>query len=190
MSPDAERLAASHLPLARAIARRRCRHIPQVWHDDLYSAAIDGLVRAAEAFEPERGWKFNTYARWRIDGAVRDQMRLVYTGRRINGRLSKDRTGDVSIDVPYFRARVIHLTGCAEDPADVVGEALDKSVAVGLLGLLSDQDWRVASWYFVDGMTMADIGALLGVTESRVCQRVTAIKAALRRLAVRHELVA
>ncbi len=57
--PDAPR-AEDHLGLVHLCANRfRNRGIP---YEDLYSAGCEGLVKAANAFDPARGVQFSTYA--------------------------------------------------------------------------------------------------------------------------------
>jgi RNA polymerase sigma factor for flagellar operon FliA len=50
---------------------------PSVDRDDLYSAGILGLIKAVDTFEPERGFKFETYASHKIRGAVLDELRAL-----------------------------------------------------------------------------------------------------------------
>jgi len=50
---------------------------PSVDRDDLYSAGILGLIKAVETFEPERGFKFETYAGHKIRGAILDELRAL-----------------------------------------------------------------------------------------------------------------
>ncbi len=58
-----------HLGLVHLCANRfRNRGIP---YEDLYSAGCEGLVKAAKAFDPERGTAFSTYAVPVILGEIR-----------------------------------------------------------------------------------------------------------------------
>ena len=58
--PDNTPRAEDHLGLVHLCANRfRSRGIP---YEDLYSAGCEGLVKAANAFDPERGVQFSTYA--------------------------------------------------------------------------------------------------------------------------------
>ena len=43
--------------------------------DDLFSAGIFGLMDAIDAFDPERGVKFQTYCTPRVRGAILDELR-------------------------------------------------------------------------------------------------------------------
>lgn len=55
-------LVVQHVPLVRAMARRYAHS--GVLFDDLVQEGMIGLLVAAERFEPERGLRFATYARW------------------------------------------------------------------------------------------------------------------------------
>jgi RNA polymerase sigma-B factor len=69
------KLIERHLPLARSIAYRY-RYTPQPL-DDLFQVASLGLVKAVDAFDPERGAAFSTYAVPMILGELRHHMRDV-----------------------------------------------------------------------------------------------------------------
>lgn len=59
--------------LAFAFARRyRDRGVPA---DDLDQIALEGLVRAVDGFDPERGLRFSTYAARRIEGELKQYFR-------------------------------------------------------------------------------------------------------------------
>jgi hypothetical protein len=67
-------LAEAHLGLARSIAARHAAKLPRL-ADDLESAALLGLWRAALDFDAGRCVPFRAYARLRIAGEVRDLLR-------------------------------------------------------------------------------------------------------------------
>jgi RNA polymerase sigma-32 factor len=63
-----DRLATSHLRLvAKAAQRYRGYGVPL---EELISAGNLGLVQAARRFDPERGFRFTTYALWPIRAAI------------------------------------------------------------------------------------------------------------------------
>lgn len=65
-------------PLVRHVVERVATTLPRtVDHDDLYSAGVLGLLDAHAKFDAGKGVKFETYAVWRIRGAVLDQLRAL-----------------------------------------------------------------------------------------------------------------
>ncbi len=69
-------LMENYLPLVKYTADRIYAKLPdKVELDDLISAGIFGLMDAIDAFDPERGVKFETYCTPRIRGAILDELR-------------------------------------------------------------------------------------------------------------------
>jgi RNA polymerase sigma factor for flagellar operon FliA len=65
-------------PLVRHVVERVAATLPKnVDHEDLYSAGVLGLLDAHAKFDAKKGVKFETYAVWRIKGAVLDQLRAL-----------------------------------------------------------------------------------------------------------------
>jgi RNA polymerase sigma factor FliA len=73
-----DKLLLEYASLVKYIAQRIALNLPSsVERDDLISAGILGLVKAVETFEPERGFKFETYAGHKIRGAILDELRAM-----------------------------------------------------------------------------------------------------------------
>jgi RNA polymerase sigma factor for flagellar operon FliA len=69
-------LMEHYLPIVKYTADRIYAKLPdKVELDDLISAGIFGLMDAIDAFDPERGVKFETYCTPRIRGAILDELR-------------------------------------------------------------------------------------------------------------------
>ena len=69
-------LMEHYLRIVRYTAERIYAKLPdEVELDDLISAGIFGLMDAIDAFDPERGVKFETYCTPRIRGAILDELR-------------------------------------------------------------------------------------------------------------------
>lgn len=69
-------LMENYLPIVKYNAERVGAKLPdEVDHDDLVSAGVFGLIDALEAFDLERGVKFETYCAPRIRGAILDELR-------------------------------------------------------------------------------------------------------------------
>lgn len=65
-------------PLVRHVVERVAASLPRnVDHEDLVSAGVLGLLDAHAKFDSRKGVKFETYAVWRIKGAVLDQLRAL-----------------------------------------------------------------------------------------------------------------
>ena len=73
-----ERLILNYAPLVKFVAGRVAAGLPHsVDQADLVSYGMFGLIDAIDKFEPERGWKFETYAISRIKGAIIDELRSI-----------------------------------------------------------------------------------------------------------------
>ena len=71
-----DKLLMEYAQLVKYIAYRIAANLPAtVDRDDLISSGILGLVKAVETFEPERGFKFETYGGHKIRGAILDELR-------------------------------------------------------------------------------------------------------------------
>ncbi len=71
-----ENLVVSYMPLVDYVADRIAINLPAtVQRDDLKSLGYIGLLEALDRFETSRGLKFETFAIWRIKGAILDGLR-------------------------------------------------------------------------------------------------------------------
>jgi RNA polymerase sigma factor for flagellar operon FliA len=71
-----EQALSKYAPLVKYVVDRLALHLPKsVERDDLVSAAIIGLFDALEKYDKSKGTKFETYAIWRIRGAILDELR-------------------------------------------------------------------------------------------------------------------
>jgi len=79
------------LPIVKYNAERIGAKLPdEIENDDLMSAGIFGLMDAIDAFDLERGVKFETYCAPRIRGAILDELRSMdWVPRLVRSRASK-----------------------------------------------------------------------------------------------------
>ncbi len=64
------------MPLVELVVQRMVPQVPSFMsRDDMTSAAMVGLIDAANKFDASKGVKFNTFAEYRIRGAILDEMR-------------------------------------------------------------------------------------------------------------------
>jgi len=73
---DADDLVTQYLPLIHKIVRRAVTYLrPPLSREDLVSAGIVGLLKAARDYDPSHQAEFQTYAYIRIRGAVLDELK-------------------------------------------------------------------------------------------------------------------
>lgn len=85
------RLVETYLPLVKYNGERIWARLPEgVELDDLISAGVFGLMDAIDAFDLERGVKFETYCVPRIRGAMLDELRTMdWVPRLVRSKASK-----------------------------------------------------------------------------------------------------
>jgi RNA polymerase sigma factor for flagellar operon FliA len=85
------RLIERYLDVVRFTAERLHKRLPsEVDVEDLHSAGLFGLMDAIDAFDPERGVKFETYCAQRIRGAIFDELRAMdWVPRLVRSRTAK-----------------------------------------------------------------------------------------------------
>jgi RNA polymerase sigma factor (sigma-70 family) len=81
LTPDQRELAESFVPLARKLAKG-WKAIFRNDKPDFDSAVCMAVVEAARTYKPEFNVKFSTFARFRIQGALRTMRRDVMSNRR------------------------------------------------------------------------------------------------------------
>ena len=217
--PDVrEQLILHYAPLVKYVAGRVAVGMPaSVEHADLVSYGIFGLMDAIEKFDPDKGFKFETYAVTRIRGAIIDELRSVdwvprsvrararqleAAMQRLENELHRSPTDDEladelgwSLDELQDTLARVSMTSVAaldevldvgdgdrialvdtlqdltaELPEDSYDQQELREVLRGTLERLAEREQTVLGLYYYEGMTLSQIGDVLGVTESRVCQ--------------------
>lgn len=81
---EMEAMIIQYLPLVRRIAERiNIGYSSDYEKEDLISVGVLGLIDAISRYDASKGVPFQTYAKWRISGAILDE-------RRKNSRISRD----------------------------------------------------------------------------------------------------
>ncbi|MEQ9408240.1 MAG: FliA/WhiG family RNA polymerase sigma factor [Fuerstiella sp.] len=109
------KLMERYLPLVRYNAERVWAKLPEgVDLNDLMSAGVFGLMDAIEAFDLERGVKFETYCVPRIRGAMLDELRTMdWVPRLVRSKASK---------MEAARKAVVAKTGRPPTEAELANE--------------------------------------------------------------------
>lgn len=73
---DRSQLIRDHMPLVELVVQRMVPQVPSfMTREDMTSAAMVGLIDAANKYDPGKGAKFKTFAEYRVRGAILDEMR-------------------------------------------------------------------------------------------------------------------
>ena len=166
--PDEAALFDRYVHVAKWVAHQYANgwSLAAEWAD-VYADASIGVLNAIRHFDPARSLTQKAYVFIRARGAAIDGIRQ----RGYKSRKDVDtRRAPLSLDM--LRAAVANGGDGWEPPAIEHGYAeVDAAVTVPLLLVhLSRRRRFVIEAYYLAGRSMADIGAELGVTESRVCQ--------------------
>ena len=215
-----ERLILNYAPLVKFVAGRVASGLPQsVDQSDLVSYGIFGLIDAIDKFEPERGWKFETYAISRIKGAIIDELRSIdWVPRSVRTKareveraysklegelhrtpeesevaaemgISQDDLATTLSQISYVGIVALDevvggggddgggsttvgdmIAGTVGDPVAAFEVEEMKQILADAINRMPDRERLVLTLYYYEGLTLAEIGEVLGVTESRVCQ--------------------
>jgi len=132
------RLLEHYLPLVKYNAERIWQRLPDgVELDDLISAGIFGLMDAVDAFDLERGVKFETYCVPRIRGAMLDELRSMdWVPRLVRSKQSKMEVARKQLEVALGRPpRPEELAEKLGVPLDQVPAFVGEATAVNLVSL-------------------------------------------------------
>lgn len=215
-----EALIVHYSPLVKYVASRLAVGLPQnVEQSDLVSYGMFGLIDAIDKFEPERGYKFETYAISRIKGSILDELRSIdWVPRSVRAKVRQIERAYAKLEAKHHRApsdeelaselrwtddqlqtalnQIANvglaaldeiLTGSGERGESItLGDTIADRSSHGPMGAfevaetrqllaqavngLPEREKIVLTLYYYESLTLQEIGRVLGVTESRVCQ--------------------
>ena len=132
------RLVERYMPLVRYNGERIWQRLPDgVELDDLISAGIFGLMDAIDAFDMERGVKFETYCVPRIRGAMLDELRTMdWVPRLVRSKASKLAVAKKTLETKLGRAPTVsEISEQMEMPVKEVEKMQSDANAVGVVSL-------------------------------------------------------
>ncbi len=214
---ERDQLIVYYAPLVKYVASRIAAGLPQnVDQADLVSYGMFGLIDAITKFDPERGFKFETYAIARIKGAVLDELRSIdWVPRSVRAKAKSVERAMSKLESTLHRApsdeeiaeelelSIDQLNGIYNQISSLGLVALDEMLSFNggdnltlgdtladrtdgpggayervemrqmlaeAINRMSERAKIVLTLYYYENLTLAEIGSVLGVTESRVCQ--------------------
>jgi len=186
MEQSIEDRIVTHIGLARAVAIRtvdaRCGGADR---EDLVAWGLVGLVQAAQRFKADRGAPFGAYAARRVRGQVLDALRardpLSRTARR---KYRAERAVDEDLPQPYLEVSLERMLEAGREPEE---RAAMPSVpdprwpmVLAALRTLPETERRAVALSYGRALTLREVGALLGLSESGACRLRTRALAHLR----------
>jgi len=194
-----ERLLMDQLPQVRYIARRIHEHLPRhVPFEDLVHAGVVGLIDALHKYDQKKQVQFASYAKFRIRGAILDSLRemdwsprdlrrkarlLEEAHHKLRSELDRNPTepelaAEFGLDLRGLQLLLGEIDGLCDsiphDPQDTplfmclrreMKQQLARAIAE-----LPEKERQVLVLYYFQELTMKEVGAKLGVAESRVSQ--------------------
>ncbi|WP_068619297.1 FliA/WhiG family RNA polymerase sigma factor [Paenibacillus tuaregi] len=99
-------LIEKHLPIVDYVSGRLAVGLPKnISKDDLASNGVMGLIDAVEKFDYKRGLQFETYASWRVRGAILDGLRQGdWVPRSVREKAKKIEEGYQQLEQQYLRS--------------------------------------------------------------------------------------
>ncbi len=132
---------AEHLALVHYVVRETAAQLPgHVDRDQLVSAGMLGLTKAAQSFDLSRGVPFAAFARNRIRGAILDELRSVdWASRSVRSRARRRETASDELAarlgrVPTPAELATHL-GMTVAELDAMDTDVHRSVVLSFQGL-------------------------------------------------------
>ena len=131
-------LMERYFPLVKYNGERIWQRLPDgVELDDLISAGVFGWMDAIDAFDMERGVKFETYCVPRIRGAMLDELRTMdWVPRLVRSKASKINNARKKLETKLGRApTVVEISEVLELTVKETEKMMSDANAVGLISL-------------------------------------------------------
>jgi len=212
-----DELIMSYAPLVKTVVERVAMKLPShVDREDLINVGVIGLMSALDRYDETRNVRFEIYARFRIRGAILDELRsrdvvsrstrnkdsilekAISALRNNLGRhpTEEDIAGYLNISLDeYYKmldeARGVSILSqddlppnfCERYGSDEVMESVEKNNPLSFItkkeqkellreaiDSLPEKEKTILALYYYEELTLKEIGEVVSLTESRICQ--------------------
>jgi RNA polymerase sigma factor for flagellar operon FliA len=195
---NTEQYVNKFAPLVKRIAYHLMAKLPaSVQVDDLIQAGLIGLMDAAEHYDDTQGAQFETYAVQRIRGkSLRQIEASINKLEQKNQRAPNEAevAKEMNIGLPAYQQMLLdarghqllyyedlqdsddtdfferHVAGESGDPLKMLEDEGFRKVLVEAISALPEREKQMMGMYYEQELNLREIGEVLGVSESRVCQ--------------------
>lgn len=175
LTDEQRALVEANLPLVKFFLRKW--RIPDHEWDDAEQDATVGLMRAAQLFDPERGYRFSTFAQWHILSGVqhgRGRLEGVNYRRAVDQRREGEYERPVSLDAPLGDDGDLDLAGMLVAPAE---DEPDYALMDALLDRCVDDVDRRIVLAVAMGSTVSAAARGIGIRRSSAQWRLSRLRA-------------
>jgi RNA polymerase sigma factor FliA len=204
-------IVAEHYEFAITIARSKLKKIPfLIDRDPIESAALDGLLQSIDRFIPSKGYRFRTFAAFRINGSIADALRnmdhrsrnginvskqLRVTADSLANQLGRTPTQDEILAASGLTAEQLKFD--VRKPKSLSTDGIRHSVACRKQSDSDfiqsdsfrtfcrsiDMDGQTLLWlYYYRQATLKAIADVMGLSESRISQMHTELMKRFRKM--------
>lgn len=177
--PDHREATLRHYPYIETVARRLTRRMPTyIALEDVISVGVVGLMESIDRYDPRRSDSFNSYAEYRIKGAILDAIRA-------SDQLSRDQRVCAD-EIRRVWERLFQLHGREPEPEEMAEElGCELERYYELLARIAET--RPARLH--EGLTSSDLLQDIGssaLSDPRAAERRTLVMEAIEGLPGRH----
>lgn len=162
------------------IAKKNYRYNRIFDYEDLITAGYEGLLDAIQKYDRKRNIQFYTYAYCRINGEIKDYIRVLLQSRKKNKIecTSIDSSTTLNENITYHEI----ISDNRYTPEKEYIRHEQKNLFQETKTYLGDIDYKVLVLYYVYNLTLKEISEIYSVTESSICKRNTRIKKELEKV--------
>lgn len=143
-------------------------------HEEYYDLGLIGLVRAAKTYDPNKGYKFSTYAAVSIKNMILRQVRINNAERRKSNR------NTISLDRVMYRSekKEVVLEDLIASDYDLEEDVIKREQLAAVkkaITTLTDKEKLMLKYYVFDDMTQIEMAKVMNISQAQISRTITKI---------------